>query len=396
MRIGVVPVPVQEKPHVVIVGAGFAGLAAARRLAKASVDVTIIDRRNHHLFQPLLYQVATAALSPADIAVPTRTILAGQANARVLLDEVTGIDERARWVHLREGASLRYDWLIVATGARHSYFGRDEWAGHAPGIKTIEDATAVRRKILLALERAETETAPDRRRALLTFVVIGGGPTGVEMAGAIAELAHRSVSREFRSITPHCSRVVLVDGSTRVLSNFPPALSATAHRALEQMGVELRLGENVVAVASDHVAVGKIVIPTHTAIWAAGVKASPAANWLRTEADRSGRVPVDTHLHPAANRRIFVWRHGSLPGRQRRRPPRYSARRQAAGPVRGRRDHRGARPKSHAAFPLSQLRYPRDYRPPPGCYRFRSVACHRADGLDHLVRRPCLVPRELP
>ncbi|MBB6125175.1 FAD-dependent oxidoreductase [Sphingobium subterraneum] len=224
----------------------------------------------------------------------------------MLLDEVTGIDERARRVHLRQSAPLPYDWLIIATGARHSYFGHDEWAGHAPGIKTIEDATDVRRKILIALERAETEKNPERRRALLTFVVIGGGPTGVEMAGAIAELAHRSVSREFRSITPHCSRIVLVDGAGRILSNFPPSLSQAAHRALEQIGVELRLGENVSAVTSDHVAVGETVIPTHTAIWAAGVKASPAAHWLRTEADRTGRVPVDRYLHPRGNRRIFV------------------------------------------------------------------------------------------
>ena len=298
--------PETRRPHVVIVGAGFGGLAAARRLAKAPVDVTLVDRRNHHLFQPLLYQVATAALSPADIAVPTRAILARQTNARVLLDEVTGLDASARQVYLRESAPLRYDWLILATGARHSYFGRDGWADHAPGIKTIDDATAVRRKILLALERAETESDPDRRRALLTFVVIGGGPTGVEMAGAIAELAHRSVSREFRSITPHCSRVILVDGANRVLSAFPESLSAAAHRALEQLGVELRLGENVSHVAADHITFGEAIIPTHTAIWAAGVEASPAAKWLRSGADRAGRVPVDRHLHPEGNRRIFV------------------------------------------------------------------------------------------
>lgn len=298
--------PPKAKPHVVIVGAGFGGLSAVRRLAKARVDVTLVDRRNHHLFQPLLYQVATAALSPADIAVPTRTILAHQANVRVLLDEVTGIDSDGRRVHLREGKPLHYDWLILATGARHSYFGRDDWAEHAPGIKAIEDATAVRRKILLALERAETEANPKRRRALLTFVVIGGGPTGVELAGAIAELAHRSVSREFRSITPHCSRVVLIDGSPRVLSNFPPRLSEAAHRSLEQLGVEVMLGHNVRHIGSDHLEVGETVIPTYTSIWAAGVKASPAARWLGIESDRLGRVPVDTRLHPVGDQRIFV------------------------------------------------------------------------------------------
>lgn len=296
----------EPRLHVVIVGAGFGGLATARALAKAPVDITLVDKRNHHLFQPLLYQVATAALSPADIAVPTRNILAGQANVRVVLDEVTGIDRDFRIIRLRGGRSLQFDWLILATGARHSYFGRDDWARHAPGIKSIEDATAVRRKILLALERAETETDLDRRRALLTFVVIGGGPTGVEMAGAIAELAHRSVSREFRSITPHCSRVVLVDGLPRVLTHFPQELSNRAHRSLEQLGVELHLGANVSHVAEDHVEVGDCIIPTYTAIWAAGVKASPAAQWLGLDGDRAGRVPVNNNLHPAGDPHIFV------------------------------------------------------------------------------------------
>jgi len=300
------PAQLHHRPQVVIIGAGFGGLAAARALAKAPVDVTLVDRRNHHLFQPLLYQVATAALSPADIAVPTRAILARQKNVRVLLDEVTGLDSDTRRVQLREGKPLHYDWLIIATGARHSYFGRDDWAGHAPGIKTIEDATSVRRKILLALERAETETDPDKRRALLTFVVIGGGPTGVELAGAIAELAHRSVSREFRSITPHCSRVVLIDGLPRVLSHFPPELSVAARRSLEQLGVELHLEHNVNHVAEDHVEVGDHIIPTYTAIWAAGVKASPAAHWLGIDSDRAGRVPVDCHLHPVGSYRLFV------------------------------------------------------------------------------------------
>lgn len=298
--------PFSKRPHVVIVGAGFGGLAATRGLAKAPVDITLVDRRNHHLFEPLLYQVATAALSPADIAVPTRTVLARQDNVRVLLDQVTDIDRERRQVRLHGGKPLAYDWLIVATGAHHSYFGRDDWAECAPGIKSIEDATAVRRKILLALERAETETDPERRRALLTFVVIGGGPTGVELAGAIAELAHRSVSREFRSITPHCSRVVLVDGLQRVLAHFPEELSRAAGRALEQLGVELLLGRNVSHVADDHIEVGDHVIPTYTAIWAAGVKASPAAQWLDIEADRAGRVPVNADLQPAGEDRIFV------------------------------------------------------------------------------------------
>ncbi len=296
----------RPRPRVVIVGAGFGGLAAARALAGADVDVTLIDKRNHHLFQPLLYQVATAALSPADIAGPIRAIVSRQENVRVLLDRVIGIDRHRQCVILAEGQDLRYDWLILATGAQHSYFGSDDWAEHAPGIKTIDDATAVRRKILLALERAETETDPDRRQALLTFVVIGGGPTGVEMAGAIAELAHRSVSRDFRSITPHCSKVVLVDGGPRLLAAFPEDLSQAALEAIEKLGVEVHLNARVSHVGPDHVDIGKEVIPAHTAIWAAGVCASPAAEWLDAKCDRSGRVLVEPELRLPGSFNVFV------------------------------------------------------------------------------------------
>jgi len=284
------------RTHVVIIGAGFGGLAAARALARAKVDVTLIDRRNHHLFQPLLYQVATAGLSPADIAAPIRAILRGQRNARVVLDEVVAIDRPQRRVILTEGRPISYDRLIVATGARHSYFGRDEWAAHAPGIKTIDDATAVRRKILLALERAETENDPARRQALLTFAVIGGGPTGVEMAGAIAELARRSVSRDFRSITPHCSRVLLIEAGPRLLSAFPPALAEKAKAAIEELGVTVHIGTPVTGIGADRLELGGEVIATHTVIWAAGVQASPAARWLDVPADRAGRVIVAPDL----------------------------------------------------------------------------------------------------
>jgi NADH:ubiquinone reductase (H+-translocating) len=294
------------RPRVVIVGAGFGGLAAARALRKAPVDVTIVDRRNHHLFQPLLYQVATAGLSPADIAAPIRSIVRTYANTRVLLDSVEGVDTRRRFVRLGSGGTLDYDWLLIATGARHSYFGRDEWAEHAPGIKTIEDATAVRRKVLLALERAETEEDPERRKALLTFVVIGGGPTGVEMAGAIAELAHRSVSREFRSITPHCSRVVLIEGGDRLLPSFPEALSAKAKVAIEQLGVEVRLNAQVTDIDSRAVHFGGESISTHTAVWAAGVEASPAAKWLQAECDRAGRVLVGPDLRVPGCGNVFA------------------------------------------------------------------------------------------
>ena len=294
-----------QRPQVVIVGAGFGGLTAARALAKADVDVTLVDKRNHHVFQPLLYQVATAALSPADIAGPIRSIVKDQANIRVLLDRVTGVDVAQKCVRLVAG-NVDYDWLILATGARHSYFGRDDWAEHAPGLKTIDDATAVRTKVLLALERAEAETDHDRRKALLTFVVIGGGPTGVEMAGAIAELAHRSVSRDFRHITPHCSRVVLIDGGPRLLAGFPPDLSAAAQRAVEGLGVEVRLNARVTCVAQDHVEIGVEKIPTFTAVWAAGVAASPAGAWLGAPCDAQGRVRVGADLRLAGHDDIFV------------------------------------------------------------------------------------------
>jgi len=295
-----------DPPRVVIVGAGFGGLEAAKRLAGQPVDVTVVDQRNHHLFQPLLYQVATAALSPADIAAPIRSILARAANVRVLLDSVCAVTPSSRTVELESGRSLSYDWLILATGARHSYFGREDWAAHAPGIKTIEDATAVRRRVLLALERAETEEHGKVRDALLTFVVIGGGPTGVEMSGAIAELARQSVSRDFRSITPHCSRVILVEAGSRLLSSFPLRLSERTRASLERLGVEVRLGTAVTDIAGDYVRIGSERIGSHTTVWAAGVQASPAARWLGAPADRLGRVLVDEDLFALGHTRVFA------------------------------------------------------------------------------------------
>ncbi len=295
-----------KRPHVVIIGGGFGGLAAAKALASAAVDITLIDKRNHHLFQPLLYQVATAGLSPADIAGSIRAILAGQANVRVLLDRVYGIDRGRQQVILGDGEPMAYDWLIIATGATHSYFGREDWAPFAPGIKTIDDATAIRRRVLLALERAETETDPDRRKALLTFVVIGGGPTGVEMAGAIAELARQSVSRDFRHITPHCSRIFLLQRGDRLLPSFPPALSAKAQIGIEQLGVDVHLGADVTHIDAGGVTVDGDVIAAATTIWAAGVMASRAAEWLGCKADRAGRVEIGPDLHPVDDPRIFV------------------------------------------------------------------------------------------
>lgn len=295
-----------RRPHVVIVGAGFGGLAAAQSLRNADVDVTLIDKRNHHLFQPLLYQVATAGLSPADIAAPIRGIVKRNANTRVVLDRVYGVDTEHKRVILGDGEPMSFDWLVLATGARHSYFGRDDWAPFAPGIKTIEDATAVRRKVLMAMERAETETDPDKRHALLTFVIIGGGPTGVEMAGAIAELARHSVTKDFRSITPHCSKVVLIEGGERLLSSFPESLSAKAKIAIQQLGVEVRLGQQVVSVDKMGVMVGEEFIAASTAIWAAGVQASRAAEWLDIAPDKAGRVPVRPTLQPVGMSDIFV------------------------------------------------------------------------------------------
>jgi NADH:ubiquinone reductase (H+-translocating) len=295
-----------SRPHVVIVGAGFGGLATARGLRRANVSVTLVDKRNHHLFQPLLYQVATAGLSPADIAAPIRSILKGSMNTRVVLDRVYDIDTDNRCVILGDCEPISYDWLVLATGAQHSYFGRDDWAPFAPGIKTIDDATAVRRKVLMALERAEIETDPDKRHALLTFVIIGGGPTGVEMAGAIAELARQSVSKDFRSITPHCSKIILIEGGDRLLPSFPESLSEKAKTAIAQLGVEVRLGQRVESVGKNGIMVGEEFIAAATAIWAAGVQASRAAEWLNVQADRAGRVPVGADLMAPEKDRVFV------------------------------------------------------------------------------------------
>jgi NADH dehydrogenase len=294
------------RPKVVIVGAGFGGLAAAQRLANKPVDVTLVDRRNHHLFQPLLYQVATAALSPADIAAPIRSILAKAGNVRVQLDEVSGVDILRDRVSLASGGEIAFDYLIIATGARHSYFGHDHWASHAPGLKSIDDALDIRRRVLLALEHAETETDPDRRRALLTFVVIGGGPTGVEMAGAIAELARRSVSRDFRSITPHCSRVLLVEAGPRLLPAFPPELSRKAERSLTELGVEVLTGAPITDVQQQRAVIGNQIVAAGTIVWAAGIQASAAAQWLNAEHDPQGRVFVERDLRVPHHDRIFA------------------------------------------------------------------------------------------
>ncbi len=292
-------------PRVVIVGAGFGGLAAARALARAPAELLVIDRRNYHLFQPLLYQVATAALSPADIAWPIRAILGRQANATVQLGKVHGVDSDRREVIL-EDRRIGYDYLVLATGARHSYFGSDHWEDVAPGLKKIADATQIRERVLLAFERAEITTDPDERERLLTFVVIGAGPTGVEMAGAVAELARMALAADFRSINPTNARVVLVEGGPRVLPVFPESLSTKARLQLELLGVEVLLNAPVTACDAEGLIAAGERISSRTMIWAAGVIASPAAKWLGAARDRAGRVLVEPDLSIPGHPDIFV------------------------------------------------------------------------------------------
>jgi NADH dehydrogenase len=294
-----------SNPRVVIVGGGFGGLSAAKGLAGAPFDVTLIDRNNHHLFQPLLYQVATAGLSPADIASPIRSILSGQRNLRVMLADVSGVDVMRKEV-IADGSRIPYDYLVLATGARHAYFGHDDWAAFAPGLKTIDDATYLRRRILLAFERAENEADAEERLRLMTFVVVGGGPTGVEMAGAIAELAKRALASDFRSINPLCARIILIEGASRLLTPFDPRLSDAARRSLEQIGVEVRLGTAVGQCSCDGARAGGEFIPARTIIWAAGVMASPAGRWLGAAIDRAGRVVVRADLSVPGHPDLFV------------------------------------------------------------------------------------------
>jgi NADH dehydrogenase len=296
----------EGRPRVVIVGGGFGGLYAARSLARAPVEVTLVDRRNHHLFQPLLYQVATAALSPSDIAAPLRRILRHQANVEVLLAEVQGIEPAARRVLLDDDDSLAYDYLILASGASHSYFGHDEYAPWAPGLKSIEDAVEIRRRVLTAYERAEREADPVERDAYMTFVVVGGGPTGVELAGALAEIARRTLPGEFTHIDPRRARVLLVEGLDRVLPTYPPSLSASARAQLEKLGVEVRLSARVTRVDDAGVCVGGERLASHAVMWAAGVQASPLGRALGAPLDRAGRVKVLPDLSVPGAPGLFV------------------------------------------------------------------------------------------
>ena len=297
--------PSRGRQRVVIIGAGFGGLSAAKALADAPVDVIVIDRFNYHLFQPLLYQVATAGLSPADIAAPIRSVLSRQANATVILADVEGVDAVAKTVQA-EGRRVPYDLLVIATGARHSYFGHDDWAKFAPGLKRIDDATMLRRRILLAFEKAEIEIDARERERLLSFVLVGGGPTGVEMAGAIAELARMALSADFRSIDPRATRVTLIESGPRLLAAFHPELSEAARRSLEVLGVRVHLGKPATRCDEGGVEVGGERIDARTIIWAAGVMASPAGQWLSVDTDRAGRVKVNPDLSIPGHPEIFV------------------------------------------------------------------------------------------
>jgi NADH dehydrogenase len=294
-----------ERPKVVIVGAGFGGLAAAKALARVAVDVIVLDRQNHHCFQPLLYQVATAALSPAEIAWPIRHMLRTQRNATVLMAEVTGVDLAGRLVQTAAGP-ISYDYLVIATGATHSYFGHDEWAEFAPGLKRIEDATRIRRRILLAFEQAELADTEAERQRLLTFVIVGGGATGVEMAGAIAEVARETLANDFRRIDPRSSRIILLEAGPRLLPTLPEDLSRYAARALIRMGADVRTSTRVTGCDRRGVALDHGRIDAGAVIWAAGVVASPAAIWLEAERDQADRVRVLPDLSVAQHPEVFV------------------------------------------------------------------------------------------
>ena len=292
-------------PRVAIIGGGFGGLGAARALRRARVKVTLIDRRNHHLFQPLLYQVATAGLSPSDIATPIRRILRNQKNAEVLLAEARSIDLAAKTITLDKG-SIAYDYLIVATGARHSYFGHDEWTANAPGLKSIADALEIRRRVLSAFEEAERETDPVRRHPWLTFVIVGAGPTGVELAGALCEVARHALARDFRRIDPTQASVILLEGSPRVLPPYAPDLSEKARKQLIALGVDVRTGKVVTSIDADGVNIGDERIATHTVLWAAGVTGSRCGRALGVPLDRAGRVIVNPDLTIPGHPEVYV------------------------------------------------------------------------------------------
>jgi NADH dehydrogenase len=364
-----------RRPRVVIVGAGFAGLSAAKRLAKAPVDITLIDREDHHLFQPLLYQVATAGLSPADIAWPIRSLVRGQHNARVLLGAVTGVDCVRKRVIMAH-RNIAYDVLVLATGATHGYFGHDSWAAHAPGLKTIDDATEMRRRLLLAFERAEMESDARERERLLTIVIVGGGPTGIEMAGAVVELARKALAADFRAIDPKQTHLLLVETGPRLLQSFPEPLSRHAEQALRRVGVDVRLQQAVTHCSATGVSLGEESVSAGTVIWAAGIAASPAVDWLAVAGDRVGRVLVGPDLRPPGMDDVFVIGDTALAHDFAGRPTsRHRPGRQAAGRLCGR-SHQGEprRQARAATVSLSGPRPARHGRPQDSRHRVRAPA----------------------
>jgi NADH:ubiquinone reductase (H+-translocating) len=297
---------VRKRPRVVVVGGGFAGLSAAKALADMAVDVTLVDRRNHHTFQPLLYQVALAVLSPADIAQPIRSVFSRNKNIEVLMDEVVGVEPDNRRVLLHSGAVLEYDYLILGTGSTHSYFGKDDWAQYAPGLKTVEDATEIRRRVLLAFELAEREMVETGAHPELNFVIIGGGPTGVELAGAISDISKLYMRHDFRHIDPAKARVILIEGSPRILAAYPEDLSKKAVEQLAQLGVEVQTGQSVMDVKPGYVVVGGKRLDAVVTLWAAGVQASPLGKMLGTPTDKRGCAIVDLYLNPPGHPDIFI------------------------------------------------------------------------------------------
>jgi NADH:ubiquinone reductase (H+-translocating) len=296
----------ETNPHIIIIGGGFGGLWATRALAKSAVRITLIDRSNHHLFQPLLYQVATAGLSSPDIAAPLRHILRKQKNVEVRLAEVTAIDVNTKQATLTHDLKLSYDYLLVASGSTHAYFGHDEWAAHAPGLKTLDDALAIRRKLLIAFERAEAATTDAEREAWLSFAVVGGGPTGVELAGTLAEISRHTLKQEFRHIDPSSARVRLIEAGSRVLSAFPESLSVKAKKQLEHLGVEVLCGAPVAEIKEEGYQIGEVFTPCRTVLWAAGVAASGLGAMLDAPLDRAGRVRVNADLSVPGHPNVFV------------------------------------------------------------------------------------------
>ena len=387
-----------SRHHVVVVGAGFGGLEAVHRLAGAPVGITLVDRRNHHLFQPLLYQVATASLAPSEIAWPIRHLLSKRREVTTLLASVEAIDKQARLVRLDDGSLLDYDTLVLATGARHAYFGHDDWEPFAPGLKTLEDATTIRGRILIAFEAAERESDETRRTALLTFVIVGAGPTGVELAGTIVELARSTLPADFRHIDTRKARIILIEAGPRVLPGFAQDLSTYAQHALERLGVEVVVGEPVTGCSAEGVVYGGKTLAAATVIWAAGVQASPAAEWLDAPADRAGRLKVEPDLTVLGHPEIFAIGDAAIVARPDGRPvPGHCAGRKAGGRLCRSSDPGEARRQARAgAVPLQARRRPRDDRQATRGDRLRLDQAARRHRLVAVGLRPYLFPDRRP